>query len=182
MSMIEVVRILHYHLPDDIDYRRRTGHQNPFDGFPSFVLVMSDNKKYISSGGEWEEVTTENLDYLTHWHGKGVEDVFLYPSVGINDVYDASYMFSRSHITNFNWKMDNVEYAENMFSSSSLQTFHSRMPKLRIASGMFWGSNLEKFSIEASSIEKYGDYMIFDDTPYRDVHTSLDSYFEEFGG
>jgi hypothetical protein len=95
-----------------------------FEGKPSFVLLMSDNKEYISNGCVFVENTQENVDGLIvgydcqHW----LDELFQSDSCDMSSVVNASYMF---------------------YNCESLETFDSDdMSSVVDATGMFRGCDI----------------------------------------
>ena len=116
---------------------------NSFDGKPSFVLEMSDNKTYISNGCVFAELTESNIDILIKTHNckQYIDKLLASPSVEMKDVTDAGYMFDGCKaLTAFNSDMSSVTNASCMFNGcKALTTFNSDMSSVTDANFMFNG-------------------------------------------
>ena len=120
-----------------------------FGDRPSFVLLMSDNKEYISNGCVFVENTQENVDGLIvgydcqHW----LDELFQSDGCDMSSVVDASYMFCNcKSLKTFSGDMKSVVNASFMFyNCKSLETFSGDMPSVVNASCMFYGcTSLDK--------------------------------------
>jgi len=69
--------------------------KNSFEGKPSFVLLMSDGKEYISNGCVFVENTQENKDRLIEEHGcsEELDALFDSPSLDNEDLTDGRCMY-----------------------------------------------------------------------------------------
>ena len=140
--------------------------ESSFDDLPSFVLLMSDNKEYISISCEFVENNEDNIKYLIdeYYCKEHLEELFASDSREMSEITDADYMFYSSNITEFNSDMSNVKYASGMFGYSKLAEFNSDMPNVKYASYMFNNSKLAEFNSAMPNV-KYASYMFFN-TPY----------------
>ena len=59
---MKLIKILHYV-------------ENSFGGKPSFVILMSDGKEYISNGCVWKENTKENVAELIEKYDKRIDTI-----------------------------------------------------------------------------------------------------------
>ena len=128
-----------------------------FEGKPSFVLLMSDNKEYISNGCVFVKNTQENVDGLIvvydcqHW----LDELFQSDGCDMSSVVNASFMFYNcKSLRTFDGDMSSVTDAQYMFyGCKSLKTFSGDMKSVVNASFMFYGcKSLETFDGDMSSV------------------------------
>lgn len=95
-----------------------------YEDKPSFILLMSDGKEYISNGCVFIENTTENRCLLIDDYDCESELFELIESgpIEIKDVTDSRYMFSCSQITKFSSDMSSVTDSSYMFHVSPYKT------------------------------------------------------------
>ncbi len=128
-----------------------------FEGKPSFKLLMSDGKTYISNGCVFIEDTKKNrLSLIKKFDCKEyLVELDNSELVGFEVVTNASYMFSGcTNLTSFDSNMSNVTNASYMFyGCTNLTSFDSDMSKVTGARWMFDGcTNLASFDSDMPSV------------------------------
>lgn len=112
-----------------------------FEGKPSFVLLMSDGKEYISNGCVFVEKAQKNIDKIIKKYdcGNYLDELFEEPSIDISELVDGYGMFwGCKELSEFTHDMPNLENGEWMFfECSKLTKFTSELTKLEYGNGMF---------------------------------------------
>ena len=137
--------------------------ENSYEGSPSFVILMSDGKEYISNGCVFIEKTQKNITKLIILHEceKELDELFESPGIEINELVDAGGMFRGCEsLTEFTHDMPNLVNGTLMFSRcETLTTFTSDLPNLVNGTSMFaYCTSLTKFSSELPKL-KMGLWM-----------------------
>jgi hypothetical protein len=117
--------------------------EHSFEDKPSFVLLMSDNKEYISNGCVFVERTDENAATLIDRYDCASELDALFQSKGIalHELVDARHMFyGCKNLREFSGDMPSLVDARLMFRGcKNLREFSGDMPSLVDARSMFRG-------------------------------------------
>ena len=73
--------------------------ESSFDYLPSFVLLMSDNKEYISNGCVFIENNEDNIKYLIdeYYCKEHLEELFASDSREMSEITDADVFFIIRH-------------------------------------------------------------------------------------
>ncbi len=131
--------------------------ETSFEGKPSFKLLMSDGKIYISNGCVFIEDTEENrLSLIEKFNcEKYLVELDNSELVGFESVTNTSYMFyGCTNLTSFDSGMSDVTNASYMFyGCTNLTSFDSDMSSVADASGVFYGcTNLTSFNSDISNV------------------------------
>jgi len=114
--------------------------ESSFGDKPSFVLLMSNGREYISNGCVFVENTEDNIDELNKIFEckEFIDELLDAPGCSIYDIADARYMFRGcGSITEFNEDMPNTIAATGMFIDCySLQRINSSMPNVMDVNNM----------------------------------------------
>lgn len=117
--------------------------KNLFGNKPSFLLLMSDGKEYISCGCVFEEYTKENIEDLVQSFGCK-EKIWELIKSSVLENYDsiinASYMFHRCEsLTKVVLTLPNTKIALGMFKNcEKLNDVVLQTPNLEKATAMFY--------------------------------------------
>jgi len=109
---------------------------------PSFILLMSDGKEYISNGCQFVENTDENREILIEEYDceRHLLDLLAADSIEMKDVTNARCMFWGSDITEFKEDMSSVKNSRDMFCCCAFLTeFSADMSSVTDDTDMFWG-------------------------------------------
>lgn len=127
------------------------------EGWPAFVISMSDGKDYLSLEKYWSEDTDENAFILTQRFM--LKDCLrgLYSSepILISDLVDGSGMFRGCDaLTSFDSDLSSMSFGHGMFQGcAKLTSFDSALSKLFDGRDMFYGcSALVDFNSDLSSL------------------------------
>jgi len=116
--------------------------EKSFEGKPSFVLLMSDGKQYISNGCVFEEMTDRQIKRLTRVYkcDEEMQKLLDSPHIELHNVVNTSYMFSGcTSLTVFKGNLSKAIRTEYMFSGcTSLTSFKEDLNKVKDTSGMFY--------------------------------------------
>jgi hypothetical protein len=112
---------------------------------PSFLILMSDGKEYISNGCTFVENTTKNIDRLEAEHPTcthHVNKLLLSSAIDIGKVVNTSCMFwgymGIEGITEFDEDLSSVVIANDMFyNCQKLSKFTSDLPSLLYGNCIF---------------------------------------------
>ena len=116
--------------------------ESSFEDEPSFVLLMSDNKEYISNGCVFIENNEDNIEHLTDKYDckRYLDELFASDSKEMNEITNANYMFYNSNITEFDSDMSSVTNAEYMFYDTNMTKFNSDMSNVTNVDCMFFNT------------------------------------------
>ena len=137
--------------------------ENSYEGSPSFVILMSDGKEYISNGCVFIEKTLDNIDFLIEEYDceSSLDELFEAPGIDISELVDGRGMFwGCSELTEFNHDLPNLTYGYGMFECCyKLTEFTSNMPYLIDGRWMFYACiELSKFTSDLPNL-KNGNCM-----------------------
>ena len=114
-----------------------------FEDKPSFVILMSDDKEYISNGCVFVENTQKNINSLIRIYDckSYLEELFNSKEIDISEISNARYMFSGCiSLTSFSSKLPLVTDARSMFyDCRELTSFSSELPMVTDDRYMFVG-------------------------------------------
>ena len=118
-----------------------------FEDKPSFVILMSDGKEYISNGCVFIENTQKNINSLIRRYDckSYLEELLNSKEIDISEISNVRYMFAGCKaLTSFSSELPKVTNASFMFQGCiSLTSFSSELPKVTNAYGMFYGCNAD---------------------------------------
>ena len=129
-----------------------------FENKPSFLLLMSDNKEYISNGCQFVENTENNIKYLLNKYDceKYLNELLNSEVLGdYNSITDASFMLDGCNsLTSFSLEAPNLTNARSMLKGcTNLTSFSLEAPNLTNASYMLYCcTSLTSFSLEAPNL------------------------------
>ena len=129
-----------------------------YGGKPSFVILMSDGKEYISNGCVFVENNQENIDQLIQKYSckSFLDELFDSPPLPIEELVDGRSMFRGcKSLTEFNIDLPNLVNGQGMFfCCKSLTDFNSDLPNLVDGSYMFCGcDSLTEFNVDLPNLE-----------------------------
>lgn len=117
--------------------------EKSFEDSPSFLILMSDNREYISNRSTFIENTPENRDYLMsscYW-GEEVNILLNSKDASLEDVVNGRCMFyGCKNLVEFKGDLPNLKSGGSMFyGCENLVSFKSNMPNLEFGGWMFYG-------------------------------------------
>lgn len=120
--------------------------EKSFENKPSFVILMSDGKEYISNGCVWVPNIKEYVAELIAFYNckEYLEELFKSAPIDMSNVINANYMFAGSNLTKFDSDMSSVTYARCMFADSKLTEFNSDMGSVTNDFAMFYNTPYQK--------------------------------------
>jgi len=94
--------------------------EKSYEDKPSFVILMSDDKEYISNGCVFVENTPENINELIETYDCEyfIDELMNTAPIEMKDVVDARHMFNNSQLTKFDSDMSSVVDARHMFNNT----------------------------------------------------------------
>ena len=129
--------------------------EDSYEGKPSFVLLMSDNKEYISNGCVFVENTDANIkELIEEFDCKSMlEELFNSPSIDISSVTDSRSMFEGcTSLVEFSSDLSSVTNSSYMFCGcTSLVEFSGDLSAVTDSNHMFYGCT----SLPQSTKDKY---------------------------
>lgn len=139
--------------------------EKSYGGTPSFLILMSDNKEYISNGCTFIENTQENRDYLVNKFDCSIhlDKLLNAKDASLEDVVDGRYMFwGCENLVVFEGDMPNLKNGRYMFwKCKNLVEFKGNISNLLNGHCMFNGcESLVEFKRDLPNLED-GDCMFY---------------------